>query len=266
MKIRYLGTAAAEGVPAVFCQCHICKMARRLGGKNVRMRSGALIDGRLKLDFGPDSYAQMLRFGESYEDVEHVLITHSHEDHFLPTDLNYIHPPFGHREKALNIWGDEKVGGMLEPYVGTDGMLVFHRMLPGDEADVGGYHVTALRAVHVHGEVPLFYRVEKDGKALIYAHDTDEFPEDVMEYLKGKRHDLISLDCTNGVLQLDYVGHMGIGDNIRMREKLMDIGAADEKTVFVCNHFSHNGMAEYGEMEKLAKGFVIAYDGMEMEI
>ena len=25
MKIKYLGTAAAEGIPAVFCECETCK-------------------------------------------------------------------------------------------------------------------------------------------------------------------------------------------------------------------------------------------------
>ena len=31
MKIKYLGTAAAEGVPAIFCNCETCKEARKLG-------------------------------------------------------------------------------------------------------------------------------------------------------------------------------------------------------------------------------------------
>lgn len=25
MKIKYLGTAAAEGVPAIFCRCEVCR-------------------------------------------------------------------------------------------------------------------------------------------------------------------------------------------------------------------------------------------------
>ena len=31
MKILYLGTGAAEGVPAVFCNCDTCREARRRG-------------------------------------------------------------------------------------------------------------------------------------------------------------------------------------------------------------------------------------------
>ena len=75
----------------------------------------------------------------------------------------------------------------------------------------------------------------------------------------------MSLDCTNGVLEGDYVGHMGISDNLRMREKLYAIGAADEKTIFVANHFSHNGVAPYDEMCRRLPGFIVSYDGLTVE-
>lgn len=28
MKIKYLGTAAAEGVPAIFCRCEVCRKSK----------------------------------------------------------------------------------------------------------------------------------------------------------------------------------------------------------------------------------------------
>ena len=63
MKIQYLGTAAAEGWPALFCRCKACKEAARLGGKNLRTRSQAIIDDCLLVDFPPDTYLHMLRDG-----------------------------------------------------------------------------------------------------------------------------------------------------------------------------------------------------------
>ena len=51
MKIQYLGTAAAEGIPAIFCDCKTCQKARKLGGKEIRTRSQAIIDDRLLIDF-----------------------------------------------------------------------------------------------------------------------------------------------------------------------------------------------------------------------
>ncbi|HPC76977.1 MAG TPA: carbon-phosphorus lyase, partial [bacterium] len=44
MEIMFLGTAAAEGWPGVFCSCDYCKKARELGGKNIRTRSSVLIE------------------------------------------------------------------------------------------------------------------------------------------------------------------------------------------------------------------------------
>ena len=46
------------------------------------------------------------------------------------------------------------------------------------------------------------------------------------------------------------------------------MGMADEKTVFILNHFSHNGGLTYDEMRAVAKkdGFEISYDGMNVEI
>ncbi len=86
-----------------------------------------------------------------------------------------------------------------------------------------------------------------------------------MDYLAGKKIDLISLDCTNGVIQAEYIGHMGAADNLRMREKLLACGAADAHTIFVANHFSHNGAAPMAELQKQLPGFIVAYDGMEIE-
>ena len=48
MNIRFLGTAAAEGIPGIFCQCPACRAARAAGGRELRTRSGAIVDGRLK--------------------------------------------------------------------------------------------------------------------------------------------------------------------------------------------------------------------------
>ena len=51
MKIKFLGTAAAEAYPAMFCDCENCKKAESLGGKNIRTRSQALIENDMLIDF-----------------------------------------------------------------------------------------------------------------------------------------------------------------------------------------------------------------------
>ena len=58
MKLTYLGTAAAEGFPAMFCNCEYCKRARESGERrNYRTRSQALINDDLLIDLPADTMA-----------------------------------------------------------------------------------------------------------------------------------------------------------------------------------------------------------------
>ncbi len=269
MKLQYLGTAAAEGVPAFFCGCEHCRYAQRVGGVELRTRSGAMVDDALKIDFGPDTLAHAYRYGLDFSYLEHVLITHSHEDHFTPADIAYRRRGFSHPPEdaaPLKVYGNRVVCDAIDAMriEGIESRL----MIPFEPVRAGAWTVTALKAIHMLGldEEPLFYLIERDGRSILYAHDTGEFPEDDMEFLAGRRINLISLDCTNGVKHFDYLGHMGIEHNLRMREKLLANGAADERTVFVCQHFSHNGLAPYEQVKAMAKGMLVAYDGMVLTV
>lgn len=285
MKLLFMGTAAAEGIPALFCECEYCRYARKTGGRLIRSRAGALIDGKLKLDFGPDSFMQMLRCGVEYGAIHSVLITHSHEDHLDINDLGYRrdgYATFVDSDPRMTVYGNEAVGALIETIKGSH--TFFKRVTPFETCTIEGYEVTPLEAVHCldhsgtrwkvmfegreyhRSEEALFYLIEKDGKRVLYAHDTDEFTPGDIEFLKGKRCDLISLDCTNACKQYDYVGHMGYADDLRMRDKLIKNGTADGQTVFVANHFSHNGFVMGKTLEELMPGFVIAYDGLELEV
>ena len=58
MKLKFLGTAASEGIPNPFCNCELCTKARHEGGKDVRTRASALIDGVIQIDLSPEWSAQ----------------------------------------------------------------------------------------------------------------------------------------------------------------------------------------------------------------
>ena len=285
MKLLYQGTAAAEGIPALFCECEACQTARKLGRNGVRLRAGALLDGRIKLDFGPDCYQQMLESGINYASIHTVLITHSHEDHLAETQLALRRPPYAHvisTDKRMTIYGNAAVGEKLKPLIRDDTQFV--QVRPFEPFDVEGYTVIALNAVHcikqddpssypvthegtAYGrrEEAFIYLIEKDGKRLLYAHDTDLFTPENMEFLCGKRLDLVSLDCTNGYLLSRWVGHMSAADDLLMRDRLTAQRSADSNTVFVANHFSHNGYPGEEKLKELLPGFVIARDGLEVE-
>ena len=48
IRIRYLGTGAAEGFPAPFCECAACEKVRRLGGKNRKTRCQCVLASNLQ--------------------------------------------------------------------------------------------------------------------------------------------------------------------------------------------------------------------------
>ena len=96
MEFVYLGTAAAEGWPALFCSCNACLQAREKGGRNVRGRSQALVDGELLLDLPADTFSRTLEGRLDLTAVRHCLITHSHSDHLYPADLEMRRTGFAH--------------------------------------------------------------------------------------------------------------------------------------------------------------------------
>ena len=87
MKLTFLGSGAAEGMPAIFCNCEVCRESRRLGGKNLRTRSQSLINNDLLIDFPADTYSHFQRFGIEGDTIKYLIITHPHQDHFYPNDL-----------------------------------------------------------------------------------------------------------------------------------------------------------------------------------
>jgi phosphoribosyl 1,2-cyclic phosphate phosphodiesterase len=82
MKIRFLGTGAAEGIPSFGCTCQRCQVARKEGGPNVRQRASVLIEAaghRILLDTPPEINS-MLNQAEVF-DLSAILLSHEHFDH-----------------------------------------------------------------------------------------------------------------------------------------------------------------------------------------
>lgn len=272
MKLTYYGTAAGEGWPGVFCRCPLCDRARLLGGKNIRTRSQALVDEALLLDLPPDNYLHSLYYGLDLSRVQALLFTHSHSDHCFPEDLELLRQPYSHTRGPLQVFGNEAVAEKLRRACGSLGgdheRFSFRLLRENEPADICGYQVLPLRATHSRGERCLFYRIAKGPKALLYAHDTGALTQENMEVLASQegKLSLVSLDCTQQ-RHRDGKYHMGFFDCLEQKERLMAAGLADERTVWVVNHFSHNGGWLHQELSRTAEhyGFLAAYDTMSIE-
>ncbi len=278
MKITYYGTAAAEGVPALFCECETCKAAKRNGGKDIRTRSQALIDDGLLIDFPADTYMHMLYGGLPLTKIAHCLITHAHSDHLYIDDFSMrgrgFAPVTAEGAETLHVYGSEMVkramAGELYCRFSQEKRVEFHQLSAFETYKINGYAVIPLHANHDIYAAPFIYIIAKDGKTLLYGNDTGIFPDATWKYLEksGIKFDYVSLDCTSGIAPMNYDSHMNLERNLIVRDRFYALGLADDGTIFCSNHFSHNGghiLYDDFTAEASKHGFLMSYDGMSYE-
>lgn len=275
MKIKFLGTAAAEGIPALFCRCRVCRNALAVRGKEVKTRSQAILDDKILIDFPADTYMHMLWHNVDLTVVRTLIVTHNHMDHYHERDFWCRLPGIANEigEEPLTVYATAPAIAQGHAYMDkhlTDNERIrFIEIAPFVPFEAEGYRFIALKANHDPGAGAVFYIIEKDGKSILYANDTGLFPQESVDFLAtyGKRFDFVSLDCTGMLLPNWRNGHMGLDTNAEMYKKLTEMGLCDEKTVAYVNHFSHNGGATHEELVVAAAehGFGVTYDGCEVE-
>jgi phosphoribosyl 1,2-cyclic phosphate phosphodiesterase len=271
MFIRILGTAAAEGWPAVFCGCQTCRRARAAGGKDLRSRASVQIDDVFRIDLPPDTYSQAARFGLDLSVLKHLFFTHSHADHFALRELAYLAPPFAHdlANAPVKIYGNETVVGAIEnTYSAVELPIELHRVEAFVPVQADYLTFTPVRAQHKPDEVALNYVVQSDSATVLYASDTGLYDQATMEELARFRFDLLIIECTQGTLDMPSTQHMGFSGVLELRRGLIGSGAARPDTRTVITHFSHNIGMLHAEMEAVAakEGIEVAYDGWSAEL
>lgn len=283
MKLQFLGTGAAEGIPGMYCHCPVCQEIRKRGAAEYHTRSQVLIDECLSIDFPPDAYYRSLALGVDLEKIKTLLVTHSHMDHFYAHD--FILRGYKYTttlNTALDIYGNEEVKKVFEectrremkPEVAPWTKL--HVMQPFQPFSVdGGYTVTALNAQHSKTENAYVYLIEKGEKSYLHLTDTGRLPFNTLEYLQAycqknnKYVQLVTFDCTFLFREAGEVSrHMGLEDNRAMQMEFERRKIADKHTRYVITHFSHNGNPVKETLGKAEKeyGFHPAFDGMILEI
>ena len=273
MKLKYLGTAAAEGIPGMFCNCRVCRNALKIRGKEIKTRSQALLDDKLLIDFPADTYMHILNHGLDLRNIHNVIITHSHSDHFYPNDFwcRFEGIAYDIVEEPLNIYVTEAGYNKALCQLGEDmneTRVKFHKIAPFEPFDVEDYHIIPLAADHDSTSNPVIYIIEKGEKSLLYAHDTGIFPDSTWDYLEkyNKKFELISLDCT-GMAQKNWRrSHLCLNTDKEVYDRLTEIGVCDKNTIVYVNHFSHNGMLTHKELVAEAEkyGFLVTYDSLEV--
>ncbi len=274
MKLLYMGTGAAEGVPSMFCKCDNCKRARLLGGRNIRSRSQALLNDELLIDFPADTYWHFTKYNFDCEKICGCLITHSHRDHLYPGEVEMAKPSLSHEHRIWDFYAAQSgYDNLMTIIPHTKGNARAHLIEAGKRFEIKGEHtysVLPMKANHDPDSCPVIYSIECDGKRMLYAHDSGYFGEETWQLLKGEgRFDLVSIDCTHNNLpnRDNDSRHMSFNVAMNVLKRMREQGNVDDKTVLVANHFSHNGGECYDTMRLITepKGVITSYDGMIVE-
>lgn len=278
MKITFLGTAAAEGLPAVFCNCPTCARAKARGGREIRTRSQILIDDDTLFDFPMDTYMHMLMYKLDLSKIKRVLITHAHMDHCYPQEFCMRGEPFarGMTENKISVFCNGTVKSMflsdtareIRPAIAAN--IEVNELRPYDKAESDDMTIIPLPASHTRGEDCFVYYVDRNDRGALFLNDTGTLDISVYERLKrmGARVNFAAFDCTYGAIRHGAGRHMGLYDVADQIELIQKSGLFADGAKAFATHFSHNTDLDYDGLCKAAEpyGISIAYDGCVAEI
>ena len=291
MQLTFLGTGAASAVPLPFCDCRLCRAARRLRGNDLRARAALLVNDDLMIDFGPDAVPAAQRMGKDLTRVRTLLITHAHGDHFDPGHLVTRAAEYGCQNPPplllaaspasltrLGQWlAREEPGTDLTTPRGRAALgLTVHPVRAGEPFSVGRYTVTGIYSHHAPDCDSRLYIVADGDCAVFYATDTPAFEEDTWQALArtGLRFRVVILDHTYGILpETGAVGrpardHMCAADVARAAAAFRARGLLTPDGQVFATHLSHEDMLPHEEMTAYARarGYEVAWDGLTLAL
>jgi phosphoribosyl 1,2-cyclic phosphate phosphodiesterase len=273
MEMLICGTAATNACPALFCICEQCQRARASGGKDVRSRTAYMFGETTRIDFGPDSNQHHHKYNLAFERMRHLLITHTHNDHWSPVDLSHrretrsIVDP----NQPLHVYGNVAVQEKFFKINSPDWakyFCVFHLIEPWKPIELGdGMTATPVLAKHAAPEMAVNFILEKEGRSVLIAHDTGWYLEPTWEFLSGRKINTVLLDCTGGVKPYK-TEHLGCETLLQARDELARRNALAADARIVATHFSHDCGYLHEELEAYfaPHKVLVAYDGLKLTI
>ncbi len=183
MRIGFLGTGGANGVPSFYCDCVACKEAT-LEPRARRSRSSIVVTGTQNtlIDASPDLRQQLLR--EEITRIDNLFLTHTHFDHAggLPELEFYVRlrrseplPAYMTHESAR--WVKDTLPHMAD-------CLAITPVDAGESVTVDGVRYTALEVTHTGGAVG-FLLEGASGERVAYIPDTGPLPPDTERRAAG---------------------------------------------------------------------------------
>ena len=178
VALRFLGSGDAFGSGGRFQTC------MHLSGSG----------GAVLIDCGASSLIAMRRDGVDPGDVDVVLLTHLHGDHFGGVPFLILDAQFSRRARPLVIAGPPGVRVRVEAamealFPGSTAVprkfeVEFIELAVRGAARVRSATVTAFPVIHASGAPPYALRVDYGGRVIAYSGDT-EWAESLIEAARG---------------------------------------------------------------------------------
>jgi phosphoribosyl 1,2-cyclic phosphate phosphodiesterase len=268
MRLRLLGTGAADGIPTPFGEDRVSRHARKVRGKDIRTRSGAIVDDTIKIDLSSDTYTQLNREGLSGSDWTALFFTHSDDDHVAVAEIQYALDPFtSNRFLPYTIFANSVVARIIrERYpkwpievVITESFKCYEHL---------DYRITPIKATHISDEDCHNLLIQKQGKTLLYATDTGIWGEPTWKFLQAFKLDALVIECTDGFDPTPYEGHLSLHECVEVVQRLRSLDIVDPETRVITTHHSVRGLATHHELEEALKphGIEPGYDGMAIDV
>ena len=273
MKITFLGSGAASGIPMLYCDCRTCTHARKHRGRNIRKRCSYMINDDLLVDMGPDLSTACAMHNVHLINTKYALITHSHLDHFFTLNLK-LHARIYHQNDAVPpiiLVAPPSVMTLLNnsDTASVDINVRPRSVLPYDRVELPPYHVKAVKANHFPAIGDAVNYIIDDGKRrILIASDTGVYHDEVWGHLENLNLDVLIIECTRGLKSGHFEFHMNIEGVQFMLEKMRSIQAVTEHTSIYVTHFSHHFVPPHDELREILQGLGLycVYDGLKIEI
>jgi phosphoribosyl 1,2-cyclic phosphate phosphodiesterase len=254
MKIQFLGTGAAEGIPAIGCDCAHCTRARHEGGKLVRERNAILFslpDYELLIDCAPDIRGLINKY--QITKLDGILATRSRYDHiggikefeYWPGQLDFLAEDALFEAIKREHWTE-----MLD-------IVMFHiPYYPGSSLYFGGFSVIPFAA---RRRRPIFGISMKEGETrVVYTSDT---PSRLTNYARRVMWNCDLLIVNAPTFDMVNEDHINALEAIELKDR---VGARQ----MILTYINHENMPhdELAKFLRQVQGVTVAYDGMTLEV
>ena len=257
MKLTFIGTGAAD-----WDWLNL--------SPGTRGSTATLIGKSCLIDAGPTVIHSLGRAGVKLSEISHVVLTHSHSDHFQPATMAAIAEA---RKGRLTVWAASQAFSMMEGI-----KCVRKEIVAGAQFKCGHFAFTALPSNHQTSfpeEQTLNYLVESGGKTLLYALDgawmLAKAKSLITKALAGRTLDAVVWDATCGATLNDwrFAEHNDLAMIHAMRESMLCAKIISPDTRHVFDHLARTlWPADASARAAIAAqyGGTIAEDGAAMRL